>query len=539
MRATFWLRVGVGAAVGLGAGLVALALTPSVYAAQASVLVESVGPEVNLRTEAELVRSTQTMTDANARMTGDPAHPDAVGRLTGVEAVDGTSLLVISFEAATAEAARAGAMAYAEAYLAAREQTAQAALDDQISAVLLRLDDVRGQLDEVNRLIATLDDDGPDVASLRSTQAALTAQSASLTSMLNELQTTSITAGRIVAQAQAPASPVRPSRLLYLGVSGSLGLVSGAVLDVVARRWSRRIRQGDDLGRHRGVPLLADLEPAALVTGVGPTHPSGQAFNRLRNEIIAALTPSDRTILITAAAPGSASLLVAANLAAAFARADNDVVLVGASVADLATPGSVASLASVFDLADVPGLTDVLTGRTSLSRALQRASRSPRLQVVTPGGTASAAGLLQSEGARAVLQQLAAKNRYVIVDAPSTAVSADAQSLAGAADVAVIVVEIGNAHHTQVADAATQLARVGARLLGAIVVPRVAATGLPTPERSDSGRRSAGQPDYDTEAWIGTGKEPLDGPTTKLHPVNRRIPATDEAPRDLGHMHVN
>ena len=61
-------------------------------------------------------------------------------------------------------------------------------------------------------------------------------------------------------------------------------------------------------------------------------------------------------------------------------------------------------------------------------RATQRAARTPRLSVITPGGTASAGGLLQSEGARSVLRQLATRTRYVIVDAPSTAAGADAQS---------------------------------------------------------------------------------------------------------------
>ena len=75
MRSTFWLRVGVGIVVGAGIGVAVLLRTDPVYAASASVLVEPVGAEVNMRTEAQLVRSTQTMTDANARLSGDAIHP--------------------------------------------------------------------------------------------------------------------------------------------------------------------------------------------------------------------------------------------------------------------------------------------------------------------------------------------------------------------------------------------------------------------------------------------------------------------------------
>src|SRR5688572_13698422 len=165
MRATFWLRAGVGTTVGLATGVALLAFTAPVYAAQASVLVEPVG--VNLRTEAELVRSTQTTADANARLTADHAPPTTGGRLAAVEEIPGTSVLVIVFEAGTAEAARAGAMAFAEAYLAGRQQAAQAAVGDQIEAVLLRLDDVRTQLDGVNGLITALPGDAPELEALR------------------------------------------------------------------------------------------------------------------------------------------------------------------------------------------------------------------------------------------------------------------------------------------------------------------------------------------------------------------------------------
>jgi hypothetical protein len=221
-------------------------------------------------------------------------------------------------------------------------------------------------------------------------------------------------------------------------------------------------------------------------------------------------------------------MLVAANLADAFARAGNDVVLVGAHVPDLGVPGPAArtvgpsritTLAGIFDLADIPGLTDVLAGRTSLSRTVQRAARSPRLRVVTPGGTASAGGLLQSEAARSVLRQLASRSRYVIVDAPSTASGADAQSLASVADVAVLVVEAEQARHVQVADAVTQLARVGTRLLGAVVVPPLAEVELPGQQHTPRVLRRG--PGYETEAWIGGGPDALDGPTRKLDPVNR------------------
>src|SRR5258708_3395691 len=99
MRSLFWLRGGVGLVAGIAVGAAVLVGTDAVYASTASVLVESVGSEVNMQTEAQLVRSTQTATDANARLIGDANHPAKLGGLVDVEAVPGTSVLRISFEA--------------------------------------------------------------------------------------------------------------------------------------------------------------------------------------------------------------------------------------------------------------------------------------------------------------------------------------------------------------------------------------------------------------------------------------------------------
>jgi hypothetical protein len=349
MRPTFWLRVGAGILVGASVGVGVLLSNDPVYAASASVLVEPVGADVNMQTEAQLVRSTQTVTDANARLSGDATHPIDVGGLVDVEPVAGTSVLVIRFEAGTADRARAGAMAYAEAYLAARGEAARVAINDQIAALLLRLDDVRNQLGEVNAQIARMPTNAPELVTLRSTQSALTTQTTTLSTRMNELQTTTVNPGRIVGEAQLPSDPVRPNRPLYVGVAAALGGLLAAGADQVRTRLSRRVQQGVDLGRHNGIPLLADLDPAAMATGTAPQHPSGRAFNRLRNEVVAALAPSDHTIVVTGAAPGPASMLVAANLAAAFARADSDVVLVGASVPDLESTEPATTLAGIFD----------------------------------------------------------------------------------------------------------------------------------------------------------------------------------------------
>ena len=121
----------------------------------------------------------------------------------------------------------------------------------------------------------------------------------------------------------------------------------------------------------------------------------------------------------------------------------------------------------------MPGLSDVLAGRVPLGRAVQRAPRQPRLSVITTGGTASAAGLLQSQTLRDALSSLRRQAEYVVIEAPATSTSADAQSVASLADIALVAVELRRTRYADVSDAAEQLRRVGTPLLGAVVLPRL------------------------------------------------------------------
>ena len=352
--------------------------------------------------------------------------------------------------------------------------------------------------------MARLPANSPDLANLRSSMSVLTAQLTSLSTRLAGLQTTPVDPGRVIGDPERP--PVRCTRGPgSTGRSGPWpGRCSASWSRWPGRRLARRIRDGADVAR-RGVPVLAHVVTEQR------DH-AARTFNRLRNEIIAALGTGDRVLLIVGVTPGAASTLVATNLAAAVARADTEIILVGANPPEPGTP----PLSQIFDVADIPGLSDVLAGRVSLPAGLQRAARLPRLRVITPGGTASAAGLLQSEGARSAVLALRKQARYVVVEAPSTASGADAQSLARVADAAVLVVEAGRSRPAQLADAAEQLRLVGTRMLGAVLLSPAMPAGR-RPERPC--------PLGAHDEWLTDKPSIVDAPTAKL----RQIPTPDRS----------
>jgi hypothetical protein len=138
--------------------------------------------------------------------------------------------------------------------------------------------------------------------------------------------------------------------------------------------------------------------------------------------------------------------------------------------------------------------------------------------VITTGGTASAGGLLQAQGLRDALDLLRGRTDWVVVEAPSTATGADAQSLASLADAAILAVELRRTRRPEVTDAAEQLRRVGTPLLGAVVLPRLSRRheqpgAAPPPAPAAAGARPDafdGEPQPASQADLDASAEPTE-----------------------------
>jgi Mrp family chromosome partitioning ATPase len=135
------------------------------------------------------------------------------------------------------------------------------------------------------------------------------------------------------------------------------------------------------------------------------------------------------------------------------------------------------------------GLAEVLSGEVELARALREVPGVPGLLVLGPGRDPDKAdALLQTSSSRTVVERLLTSVSYVVVEAPATSDSPDAQTLANTAELAVLVVEVGQVPAHDVVDACAQFESVGAPVLGAVVAQygkgkkaaRVAHTAEPT-----------------------------------------------------------
>ena len=483
-RRHWWIAL-LATGTGLAGGAGITSVLPKVYESSTSVLVQAVDQDVNaqggrtkgainLDTEAQLVGSGAVAVKAQ-QLLRSSVSPVDLAKNVSVQVPANTTVLVISYQADSPKVAQAGSHAFAEAYLRNREETAQSGLDQQTKTLSLKIKQLTSNLTGINARLAAATPGSSDRSNLESLRNNSQNQLNSLTGRLNELTTTTIGAGSIISDAHLPDTPISPNGLLNMASGAMGGLLLGLAVAFARERLDRRLRTAADVRDRARIGVLAALDERTMPhfdDVLQPYGPGGRVFNRLRNEVLASLTSGDQVIVVTGASRGSASTLVAANLAAALARTGSDVVLIGAHLPDSVVEA--APLARMLGVRATPGLSDLLAGRITLARAMQRMPRIPSLRVITTGGVATAAGLMQSQRLRDTLQTLRNQAGYVVIEAPSTSSSADAQSLASLADAAILAVELRRSRRPALLDAAEQLRRVGTPLLGAVVLPRLA-----------------------------------------------------------------
>lgn len=477
LRRRWWVLL-LGALVGLLLAVEALLLSTRTYVSTAAVLVQPTGvdntstaggrtnSDINLDTEAQLLTAVDVATRAKALLKVPDEPRDLAANVTAAVPAN-TSILEISYSASTPEDAQRSAQAFAQAYLDVRDATATAKLKGQAKVLQDQIAARQRDLQTVAGKIAALPESSPDRAIALANQQVLVQGISSLNEQLSPLLGADVVPGRVITSAKLPAAPTDPNPKIYLPSGLLAGLLLGLAFAAVLQRVDKRVHGESDLRRTSGLPVLSTVpisRLSSIAAGMSAqSSPAGQAFRRLRNLLVSKYPGSGQIILVAGVAKGVSGSLVAANLASTLARAGSDTVLV---CADLRSRSSL----PLVGLEDDKGLAEVLIGTTQLAKVRRPVSGLPRLQVIGPG-MVDAEEWMQSEALVDMLQQLQQeRSAFVIVEAPPTSTSADAQALAALADVVILAVEGRHTLRRDVVDAVAEFDRVGADVLGAVLV---------------------------------------------------------------------
>ena len=314
---------------------------------------------------------------------------------------------------------------------------------------------------------------------------------------------------RIVEAALVPRAPTGPglTRNLFLGTIIGIALSLG--LAFFLDYWETSIYTIEDLRRHVQLPymgMVPRLEAEAFAHWAGggtslahdPNERTsarrGKSLNRTRSALVLSQTTKiasrakedtsmiaerfkflrgslllstpgapPRTVLVTGSNKNAGKTFVACNLATSLADLDKKILLIDA---DLRNP----QLHKVFRFKNHVGLSNVLSGQTTIEKGCILSSPIPNLYVLLAGpASPTPAELLGSSKMEETLAQCTEHFDYVLLDSAPLLPVFDSHYLTVVADANLLVVRSGHTSRHAVSQSLDLIDRVGGRVTGVVL----------------------------------------------------------------------
>ncbi len=291
----------------------------------------------------------------------------------------------------------------------------------------------------------------------------------------------------IATYSRLPRTPIGPQRMRNIIVAFLLSLGVGIGLAFLLDFLDDTLKSVDDVDRYLHLPALA-LIPASrdrgrLIGGVvGPPSkpapsdttalamitdarsPIAESYRHLRTSLLlSSAGQPPKTILVTSSQPSEGKTTTAVNTAFMLAQTGAEVLIVDC---DLRRP----RLHAHFEVPNVRGLTNWLSGETDLDALIQSYDKQPNLKFLAAGPVPpNPAELLGSDEMRKLLATLSERFAHIVIDSPPAISFTDASILSTMADGVVLVVHGGRSSRAVVRRAKQQLLDVGAHIFGVVL----------------------------------------------------------------------
>jgi len=298
----------------------------------------------------------------------------------------------------------------------------------------------------------------------------------------------------VVARAEPPLQPIDNRLPLYLAVALLGGLALATTASVLLNRLTARLRSSPDFRRLTNLPVLVTLPRLSGKRGgtriAAPRTPTHEAMHLLRARVeLATNGRRGATVIVTSPQESEDTSLVAANLAAAFAEAGTQIVLIDANLRHprqhlwFNTPNNHAGLSDLLAMlaadtheirvgqpdASHPPRVVHMSAPIPLSEALV-CGPFPTLRLLLAGTSASGPTELLTSGRVAQLLALIRQEaEVIIIDAPPLLGISDALFLAAEADHGTIVVEAGHTRPRVLEAALAEIQATGVDVLGLVL----------------------------------------------------------------------
>jgi len=210
--------------------------------------------------------------------------------------------------------------------------------------------------------------------------------------------------------------------------------------------------------------LTSSREVVELVTQVRPQSQMAESYRALRTSLLlSSLGAPPKVIMVTSARPQEGKTTTAINSAIVLAQKGVRVLLVDA---DLRRP----SVHKTLGMGPHSGLSNVLTGNTTLEEAIAPSPFLPNLFVLAAGSPPpNPAELLGSSNMKDVLNELRQQFDHVVIDTPPTLSVTDAVVLSPRVDAIILVIRSGQTTKQALRRARDILMQVNAHVTGVLL----------------------------------------------------------------------
>lgn len=299
---------------------------------------------------------------------------------------------------------------------------------------------------------------------------------------------------RIVQRAEIPISPVKPNKVLNIGLSLLIGLALGVGLAFFMEYLNNTINTAEDVERIvqlpslGGIPSLQSLAKNKmlgasisngngngkkstalasvsneLLSGHDPLSSFAESYRALRTSLLlSSAEHAPRTMLITSSHPSEGKTTIVANTAISLAQTGARVLVLDA---DMRRPRCHKILSTKNDA----GLSTYLSRDVSLDKVVI-AHDIPNLFVMPAGPVPpNPSELLSSAKMRVLVAELQEQFDHIIIDSPPVIHVTDALIISPHVDGVVIVVKSNHTPREAVQRAKQALADVNAKIFGVVL----------------------------------------------------------------------
>ena len=189
-----------------------------------------------------------------------------------------------------------------------------------------------------------------------------------------------------------------------------------------------------------------------------------EAIRSVRTNIqFSSLDKKNKVISITSTKPSEGKSTVIYKLAKSFADNGDKVILLDC---DLRSP----SISEIAGINDNVGITNYLTGKVNIQRAINKDREQSNLDMIFTGPVPpNPAEILASETFKEFIEDLSKEYDYVFIDTPPVGLFTDASLVSTISDGVIFVIKSSDTKKEDISLALENLKKVDAHILGAVL----------------------------------------------------------------------